>query len=95
MKNKIFEEMRARGWNLGDYNLGDNTNENFEDVLGVHLDKMEYMLDECPGTGERRIDLPNWNAYIDNIEISQIFEFMSDMIRSINYLDYKESGVRK
>ena len=82
MKDKIFDYMLGMGWNLFD-----NTYEDFDNVLQEHKSKIEYMLSECPGTGERRIDLANWTAYINNSELANIFEFMCDFIESINHID--------
>ena len=85
MKNKIFEEMMLRGWNLGENEIKD-----FEDVLNTHINKMEYMLDTDYCNGEARIDLRNWTAYIAQDEIKNIFEFMLDFVYSIEHLDRKD-----
>ena len=87
MKNRIFEEMMLRGWNLGENEIKD-----FEDVLNVHMDKMEYMLDTDYSDGEARIDLRNWTAYISQDEIKNVFEFMLDFMYSIEHLDRKDKN---
>ena len=83
MKERIFNEMMLKGWNLGNNEIKD-----FEDVLNTHMDKMEYMLDTT--YGESRIDLRNWTAYISQEEIKNIFEFMLDFVYSIESLDRKD-----
>lgn len=85
MKERIFKEMMLRGWNLGD-----NEIEDFEKVLSIHMDKMEYMLDTDYSDGEARIDLRNWTAYISQDEIKNIFEFILDFVYSIENLDRKD-----
>ena len=85
MKNRIFDEMMLMGWNLGE-----NEFEDFSNVLDIHKDKMEYMLDTDYYNGEARIDLGNWTAYISQEEIKNIFEFMLDFIYSVEHLDRKD-----
>jgi hypothetical protein len=87
MKNRIFEEMMLRGWNLGENEIKD-----FEDVLNTHMDKMEYMLNTDYSDGEARIDLRNWTAYISQDEIKNIFEFMLDFMYSLENLDRKDKN---
>ena len=85
MKERIFDEMMLMGWNLGE-----NEFEDFSNVLDIHKDKMEYMLDTDYSNGEARIDLRNWSAYISQEEIKNIFEFMLDLIYSVEHLDRKD-----
>lgn len=85
MKERIFDEMMLMGWNLGD-----NEFEDFSNVLDIHKDKMEYMLDTDYSNGEARIDLRNWTAYISQEEIKNIFEFMLDFVYSVEHLDRKD-----
>lgn len=87
MKSKVYETMINMGWNLGD-----NDFEDFESVLQMHIDKMEYMLDAHYSPEGARIDLNNWTAYISNEEIKYIFEFMLDFIYSIQQLDRIEKA---
>ena len=87
MKERIFNEMMLKGWNLGENEIKD-----FEDVLNTHMDKMEYMLDTDYSDGEARIDLRNWTAYISQDEIKNIFEFMLDFMYSLENLDRKDKN---
>ena len=83
MKNKIFEKMRKYGWNLGD-----NTNEDFENVYKIHYNFTQNLYDYFVETDE-----PNVSRDLNNINeqnFEDMISFMSDFLRALNELDIVE-----
>lgn len=83
MKNKIFEKMRAYGWNLSD-----NTNEDFGSVYNIHYRTIQDLYDLLHLLGdyengykdETCIDLND----IDQQRLTDLVDFMSDFLRALN-----------
>lgn len=82
MKNKIFEKMRKYGWNLGD-----NTNEDFENIYKIHYNFIEKCYDYI---GETDIDKPINMKDINENKFEYMICFMSDFLRALNELDIEE-----
>ena len=82
MKNKIFEKMREYGWNLGD-----NTNKDFEDVYDTHYKFIEGCYDyiaDCDMNEPLNMNDISASGFEDMIT------FMSDFLRALNELDIEE-----
>ena len=82
MKNKVFEKMREYGWNLGD-----NTNEDFENVYKIHYNFIEKCYDYI---GETDIDKPINMKGINENKFENMVCFMSDFLRALNELDIEK-----
>ena len=83
MKNKIFEKMREYGWNLGD-----NTNEDFEDIYKIHYNFTQNLYDYFVETDDVNIKR-NLND-INEQKMYDMISFMSDFLRALNELDIEE-----
>lgn len=82
MKNKIFEKMREYGWNLGD-----NTNEDFENVYNTHYNFIEGCYDyiaDCDMNEPLNMNDISASGFEDMIC------FMSDFLRALNELDIEK-----
>ena len=73
MKNKVFEVMKRYGWNLGD-----NTNEDFEDVYNIHKDFIEKVYDFKTENDDYTMQDISKGSFEDMID------FMSDFLRAFD-----------
>lgn len=71
MKEKLFDYMRVIGWNLGD-----NTNEDFDGVMQLHLKRMENRWER----------LTKDDTLTDETLVEDL-AFMIDLVRAINDRD--------
>lgn len=79
MKEKIYEKMKEYGWNLG-Y----NTNEDFEEVYKTHYNFIEGCYDYISNYD---INEPLSLSDIDTGRFEDMITFMSDFLRAINDID--------
>ena len=84
MKDKIFEKMKEYGWNLGE-----NSNKDFEIVYNRHYDFIESCYESIAETDITQ-DV-NMNE-INSIDFEDMICFISDFLRAINDIDLKERG---
>ena len=81
MINEIFTQMKWYGWNLGD-----NNNEDFEEVYKRHYKNLikwfDYIVDS-----NYDFDMKN----INKIEFEQFVDFISDFLRAFNEINNKKS----
>lgn len=80
IKERIFKKMQEYGWNLGD-----NTNEDFNAVYNIHKD----FLDSCY---EYKCEVENNGEILNMNDISvssfeDMLDFMSDFLRAINDIE--------
>lgn len=81
MKDKVFNKMKEYGWNLGD-----NTNKDFEDVYNTHYDFIQSLYNYFVETDE-----PNVSRDLNDINeqnLQDMTSFMSDFLRALNDIDY-------
>lgn len=86
MKDKIFEEMKARNkeyWSTSSI-------DDIDDLLEKHLDELEYLLDTNYENGKCRMDLNNWNAYVSMEYIKELMIFMLDFGKSVYWVDFRK-----
>ena len=76
MKEKIYEKMKEYGWNLG-Y----NTNQDFEEVYKIHYNFIEGCYDYL--SENNNVNLND----ISEISFQDMITFMSDFLRAINDID--------
>ena len=79
MKEKIFAKMREYGWNLG-Y----NTDKDFEEVYKIHYNFIEGCYDYI---SDYDINEPLSLSDIDTQSFEDMITFMSDFLRAINDID--------
>lgn len=84
MKNKIFEKMREYGWNLGD-----NTNEDFENVYKIHYNFTQNLYDYFAETDDINVSR-NLND-INEQKLYDMISFISDFLRALNDIDYNNN----
>lgn len=83
MKEKIFRQMRKYGWNLGD-----NSNRDFENVYNEHYNFIQSLYDYFVETDEINI-----SRNLNNINEQMLYDmigFISDFLRAINDIDNEE-----
>lgn len=84
MKDKVFNKMKEYGWNLGD-----NTNKDFEDVYNTHYDFIQSLYNYFVETDE-----PNVSRDLNDINeqnLQDMTSFMSDFLRAFNEINNKKS----
>ena len=82
IKEKIFNKMKEYGWNLGD-----NTNKDFEDVYNTHYNFIEGCYDyiaDCDMNEPLNMNDISASGFEDMIT------FMSDFLRALNDIDKEE-----
>lgn len=90
MKDKVFNKMKEYGWNLGD-----NTNKDFEDVYNTHYNFIEGCYDyiaDCDMNEPLNMNDISASGFEDMIT------FMSDFLRALNDIDKpktKEDKIRE
>lgn len=84
MKNKIFEKMREYGWNLGD-----NSNKDFEEVYNTHYDFIQGLYDYFAETDDINVSR-NLND-INEQKLYDMISFISDFLRALNNIDYNNN----
>ena len=90
MKNEIFNQMKWYGWNIGD-----DTNKDFEDVYNTHYGFIQSLYDYFVETDE-----PNVSRDLNDINeqnLQDMITFMGDFLRSLNdrddYIEKLERGL--
>lgn len=80
MKEKIYNKMVQYGWNLGD-----NTNKDFEEVFNIHKDFLDSCYDfKC------EVEEDNEILNMNDISVSSfedVLDFMTDFLRALNEVD--------
>ena len=80
MKEKIFERMRRYGWDLGN-----NTDEDFEEIYDYHYDNLQdwykYISGEDYDYTMQDISKSKFDVFVD---------FMSDFLKAFNEVDKED-----
>ena len=84
MKTQIFEIMRKYGWNLGD-----NSNESFEEIYNKHHDFIQGLYDYFVETDD--IDVSRNLNDINEQNLYDTISFISDFLRALNDINYSNN----
>ena len=80
MKEQIFERMRRYGWDLGN-----NTDEDFEEIYDYHYDNLQdwykYISGEDYDYTMQDISKSKFDVFVD---------FMSDFLKALNEVDKED-----